>query len=143
MKYQRKQRTPNPRPPIERPGVLPPAVIVPADLACRFPSVWRIGGNDGAKVGRGEAWVFDVLLKYRGPQHNFDLATTWCIECPGHANNQDQAIKLLRERARDLGYCKIEIFDIRPPMTPEKRAYIQHVNQAIKRPGYRLGKVAI
>jgi hypothetical protein len=141
MKYQRKRRTPNPRPPIEWPEALPRAVIVPADQLYRFPNVWMVGGKDAAQVGQGVAWEFDVILQYRSQGHNMDVATTWCIVCPGHENSQVPAINLLRERARDWDYCKVEIFDIRPPITREKRAFIKEFNKAPK-PGVRLGMVA-
>jgi hypothetical protein len=141
MKYQRKPRIPYQRPPIGEPGALPRAVIVPADQLYRFPKVWMVGSLDAAQVGQGVAWEFDVILQYRSQEHNGDSARTWCIVCPSHKNYQVPAIDLLRERARDWGYCKVEIFEIRPPVNVYKRAFIKEFNQAAK-PGARLGMVA-
>jgi len=105
---------------------------VPADKRWRWPKVWLVAGDDAVKVGQGDAWEFDVILHYRSPENNFDAARTWCITPPSHKNYQGPAILMLREKAWCSGYCKIEIFEIRPPVSPEKRDYLRGANQAVR-----------
>ena len=145
----RKKATPRPRDkwsfaksrPL-RPDWLPPVEMIPADRLGEFPSVWLIAGRDAEQQGLGVAWEFDVKLLWRDLTTRFVVSTTLCIGA-SRAASQTVAIEMLRKRAHVLGYAKVDIYEIRPPLTAEKRRFIQEVNYAIRRPDYRLGKVAI
>lgn len=114
--------------------LLPRAVIVPEDQRGSFPKVWLVGSRDIILLDQPDAWQFDVMLEYRSCQHDcFDMPTTWGIVCPSYQNAQAPAIKLLRERAWCEGYRTVRVFDIRPPVTAEKREYLHGANRELKK----------